>query len=169
MNYIDPAKYKEHLENFAKGTPKQVLKEGYVDLKPLGTFEGKITDIGATVNQTYPDAKSMEEAEGITNPGKYKPKSYDLDGDGVPNGADKAPKDGMKHEGRHNLGNLSQDELTELKAYIESMKTTKKAIEELLDKAKGMRSEGGDNTALTLAANSSDTSGMSGGEEEEDF
>jgi len=166
MSYIDPAKYNELLNIFAKGTSKGILKENYIDLVPLNTFEGKITDIGATINQTYPDAKSMEEADGMKKLGKYKPKSYDLDGDGVPNGADKAPKDGAKHEGIHigqptgptiqtveglELNKLTLDERTTLKAYVESIKTTKKAIQELLAKAKGPRVEGGDmSSGLTM-------------------
>jgi len=36
--------------------------------------------------------------EEIKNLGKYKPKSYDLDGDGVPNGADPNPTDGSVKE-----------------------------------------------------------------------
>ena len=41
------------------------------------------------------DDDTLEEEE-IKNPGKYKKKDYDKDGDGVPNGADSDPKDGSK-------------------------------------------------------------------------
>lgn len=49
-----------------------------------------------------------------------------------------------------NLRNLSQDQRNELKAYVESIKTTKKAISELLAKAKGIKAEGGNTTNLVM-------------------
>ena len=165
MNYVDHSTYKHYLEMFAKGESNKILKENYADLRALGTFEGKITDISSTVNQTYAGAKEMEEGE-VENPGKYKPKPYDKDGDGVPNGADKNPLDGSTNEGLagYQLENLSVDERNELKAYVESIKTTKKAISELVDKARGMQKEGGNNTGLTLNKNPDTTSEPTGEE-----
>lgn len=45
------------------------------------------------------DEETLEEAEEVKNPGKYKTgqeEGYDDDADGVPNGADSDPKDGSK-------------------------------------------------------------------------
>jgi len=45
------------------------------------------------------DEDTLEEGEGIKNPGKYKTgqeEGYDDDADGVPDGADSHPKDGSK-------------------------------------------------------------------------
>ena len=162
MSYIDQSDYKNLLNKFAQGTQKQKLQENYVDLKPINSLAEYSSPMVMSTN----DAKyagSMEEAD-IKNPGKYDKKPYDLDGDGVPNKADKFPKDGAKHEGiignsqdgMHatgqtvqtteglSLGNLSLEERTELKNYVDSIKTTKKAIQELLAKAKTPKMEGGD-------------------------
>lgn len=159
MNYIDPSEYKDLLNKFAKGTKKGMLKEGYIDLMPINSLsEEKPTAMGKTLDMSanyakYPEA--MEEKKDVANPGKYAggPRaSFDKDGDGVPDGADKSPMDGSKHENLHlgmvtdgrNLENLSIDERTQLKEYIKSMKTIKGAIDELLNKAKGAQMEGGD-------------------------
>ena len=48
------------------------------------------------------ECEKLEEGE-VTNPGKYKTgmkAGYDKDGDGVPNGADKDPKDGSVKESK---------------------------------------------------------------------
>lgn len=127
MNYIDPVNYSKLLDKFAKGTTKSILKENYIDLVPVNYLN-----------------EDMEEETSIENPGKYKPKSYDLDGDGVPNGADKAPKDGSKQEGLHrdrDLSRLSIDEQKQLKEYINSVKEIKRAIQELVAKATVMESD----------------------------
>jgi len=42
--------------------------------------------------------KRAMKKEDVKNPGKYKKKSYDRDGDGVPNGADSDPDDGDVNE-----------------------------------------------------------------------
>ena len=160
MNYIDPAQYNELLKNFAKGTPKQVLKEGYVDLRPINSLdEAKPTEM-ASVYAKYPEA--MYETDKVKNPGKYAggPRAaFDKDGDGIPDGADKNPTDGSKQEeGLHlghptarNIDQLTVEERKELKSYVEAIKTTKKAIEELLQKANGrVQTEGGDTTDLTM-------------------
>lgn len=168
MSYIDQSDYKSLLNKFAQGTQKQKLQENYIDLMPINNLSEYSSPMVMSTN----DAKyagSMEEA-GIKNPGKYEPKPYDLDGDGVPNKADKFPKDGAKHEGLDgnsqsgmhatgptiqtveglSLGNLSLEERTELKNYVDSIKTTKKAIQELLAKAKAPKMEGGDTTGKDL-------------------
>ena len=164
MNYIDPAEYSELLKTFAKGTKKGMLQENYIDLRPINSLQEDMPTKMSHIYAKYPD--SMEEAE-VKNPGKYAggPRAkFDKDGDGVPDGADKHPTDGSKHEGLHlgavtgptiqtvegrTLENLSIDERTQLKEYIRSLKTIKGAIKELLDKAKGMRSEG-DTTGLIM-------------------
>lgn len=90
----------------------------------------------------------------------------------VKNGFDKNPKvtkadfipaakknEGLYGDGPHvsgqtmeglSLGNLSLEERTELKNYVDSIKTTKKAIKELLEKAKAPKMEGGDTTGKDL-------------------
>lgn len=165
MSYIDQSNYKDLLNKFAEGTQKQKLQENYVDLKPIGTFEGAITSL-APAYKEYDGMRSMEESdENIKHPGKYAGgprKHFDKDGDGVPDGADKNPTDGSKKEEGlygdgpmltgptgYKLENLTLEERKELKSYAQSMKTTRKAIEELLEKAK-MRMEGGNNTELTM-------------------
>jgi len=52
--------------------------------------------------------KRAMKKEDVKNPGKYKKKSYDRDGDGVPNGADSDPDDGNVSE------ELNEDELDEI-------------------------------------------------------
>lgn len=85
----------------------------------------------------------------------------------IKNGFDKNPKvtkadfipakknEGLYGDGPHATGyqlqNLSLDQRNELKAYVESIKTTKQAIEELLEKARTPKMEGGDMTGgLTM-------------------
>lgn len=161
MEYISRTEYNDLLKKFAQGSTKQTLQENYIDLRPINSLQEESPTKMSHIYAKYPEA--MEEAE-VTNPGKYAggPRShFDKDGDGVPDGADKNPTDGSKKEGLHGDGpmltgptgykleNLTLDERTELKSYVESMKTTRKAIEELLEKAK-MRMEGGDTTGLTM-------------------
>lgn len=161
MSYIDQSNYKDLLNKFAEGSKKQQLKENYIDLRPINTLQEEVPTKMSHIYAKYPE--SMEEAK-VENPGKYAggPRShFDKDGDGVPDGADKNPTDGSKHEGLYGDGpmltgpsgykleNLTLDERTELKSYVESMKTTRKAIDELLEKAK-MRMEGGDMTSLSM-------------------
>ena len=159
MSYIDQSDYKNLLNKFAQGTQKQKLQENYIDLMPINSLQEEVPTKMPHIYAKYPEG--MYEAD-IKNPGKYEPKPYDLDGDGVPNGADKAPRDGAKHEGLvgnsqsgmhatgYQLENLSLEERTELKNYVDSIKTTKKAIKELLEKARTPKMEGGNNTNLHL-------------------
>lgn len=145
MEYISRTDYNDLLKKFAQGSTKQTLQENYIDLRPINSLQ--------------------EEAE-VVNPGKYAggPRShFDKDGDGVPDGADKNPTDGSKKEEGlygdgpmltgptgYKLENLTIEERKELKSYAQSMKTTRKAIEELLEKAK-MRTEGGNmSSGLTM-------------------
>jgi hypothetical protein len=59
--------------------------------------------------ETFKQAvKDKEQNEDVKNPGKYKKKSYDRDGDGVPNGADSDPDDGNVSE------ELNEDEIDEI-------------------------------------------------------
>lgn len=80
----------------------------------------------------------------------------------IKNGFDKNPKvtkadfipakknEGLYGDGPHTTGyqleNLSLEEKKELKDYVDSIKITKKAIQELLAKAKAPKMEGGDTT-----------------------
>ena len=150
MNYIDPVSYNELLNKFAKGTPKGILKENYIDLVPLNHLN-----------------EYMEEEE-VENPGKYAggPRSaFDKDGDGVPDGADKDPADGSKQEegihldkvtgpttttveGRYDFKALSPDEREQLKEYINSIKTIKAEVKKLMEKATIV--EGGNTTDLVM-------------------
>ena len=60
----------------------------------------KMKDGKEVPNCVPKEGKELEEAEDVKNPGKYKLDKWDKDGDGVPNGADKAPKDGAVSEAR---------------------------------------------------------------------
>ena len=146
MSYIDPSQYNQLLKNFAKGTPKQILSENYIDLRPVGSLD------------EY--ASNMEEAD--LSPKQQKIARMAPPEDKI-TGADFAAM--KKDEGMHlgqpteptiqtvegmSLGNLSLDERNELKAYVESIKTTKKAIQELLEKAKTPKMESGNNTELEI-------------------
>lgn len=159
MSYIDQSDYKSLLNKFAQGTQKQKLQENYVDLRPINNLAEYSSPMVMSTN----DAKyagSMEEAEGVGM-------------NSIKNGFDKNPKvtkadfipakneglygDGPEATGQtiqtvegHSLGNLSLDERTQLKEYIQAVKATQKAIQELLQKAKAPKMEGGDNTNLTL-------------------
>jgi len=148
MNYIDPSQYNQLLKNFAKGTTKQKLQENYVDLRPINTLsEDKPTKMDH-INATYPGAKEMEEAD--LSPKQQKIARMAPPEDKI-TGADFAAM--KKNEGLYNgmvtkegLRNLSLDERTELKNYVQSIQTTKKAIKELLQKAMTPKMEGGDTT-----------------------
>ena len=152
MSYIDQSDYKSLLNKFAQGTQKQKLQENYVDLKPINTFEGAITSF-APAYKEYDNMRSMEEAGGVGM-------------NSVKNGFDKNPKvtkadfipakknEGLYGDGPHATGyqleNLSLEEKKELKDYVDSIKITKKAIQELLAKAKAPKMEGGDTTGKDL-------------------
>ena len=153
MSYIDPSQYNQLLKNFAKGTPKQILSENYIDLRPVGSLDEYASNMVMSTNDAkYPG--SMEEAD--LSPKQQKIARMAPPEDKI-TGADFAAM--KKDEGMHlgqpteptmqtvegmSLGNLSLDERNELKAYVESIKTTKKAIQELLEKAKTPKMEGGD-------------------------
>jgi hypothetical protein len=168
MSYIDQSDYKSLLNKFAQGTQKQMLQENYIDLRPINSLAEYSSPMVMSTN----DAKyagSMEEAEGVGM-------------NSVKNGFDKNPKvtkadfipaakkneglygdsqSGMRASGPtiqtvegHSLGNLSLEERTELKNYVDSIKTTKKAIQELLAKAKAPKMEGGNMTNLTRTLDS---------------
>lgn len=158
MSYIDQSNYKDLLNKFAEGTQKQKLQENYIDLRPINSLAEYSSPMVMSTN----DAKyagSMEEAD-------LSPKQKKIAAAAPPEdkitGADfAAMKKDKKDEGLYGDGpmltgptgykleNLTLEERKELKSYAQSMKTTRKAIEELLEKAK-MRMEGGNNTELTM-------------------
>lgn len=164
MSYIDQSDYKSLLNKFAQGTQKQKLQENYIDLMPINSLsEYKATESGF-LNATYPGAKEMEEAEQALSPKQKKIAAAAPPEDKI-TGADFAAMkkdEGLVGDGPHatgqtiqtveglSLGNLSLEERTELKNYVDSIKTTKKAIQELLAKAKRPKMEGGDTTGKSL-------------------
>ena len=99
-NLLDP----ETSDPDAMGVQKQVdkiqMKKGDEKLAAA------MADLENTSQIAASDGKpALEEAE-IQNPGKYKTgmkAGYDKDGDGVPDGADKNPKDGAIQEGEESL------------------------------------------------------------------
>ena len=166
MSYIDQEDYNNLLKNFAKGTPKGLLQENYIDLRPIGTFEGVATSMGSVYKQ-YDNATSMEEAEEVgmrsvkagidKNPKVTKadfiPAAKKNEGLNLPSDDMQATGPTIQTVEGHQLKNLSQPELEELKNYIESVKITNGAIRELLNKAKTPKMESGDNTEKDIQLN----------------
>ena len=163
MSYIDHSEYSDLLKNFAKGTKKSLLQENYIDLRPINSLREEKPTKMSHISSTYPGATEMEEAA-------LSPKQKKIAAAAPPEdkitGADFAAMkkdEGLYADGPHvtgqtiqtteglNLENLSQDERNELKAYVESIRTTKNAIKELLEKAKSVKQEGGNmSSGLTL-------------------
>ena len=143
MSYIDPSQYNQLLKNFAKGTPKQILSENYIDLRPVGSMEEKAdkeSGIGMrSVKAGIDSNPKVTRADFI--PAAKKDEGMHL---GQPTEPTIQTVEGMS------LGNLSLDERNALKTYVESIKTTKKAIQELLEKAKTPKMESGNNTELEI-------------------
>ena len=92
--------YKDLQDEVLNELPPEVQS----NLQPLGEEDSLGTgldDAEAKAQQGESDRKFMEEEEKIKNPGKYmgggrQKAGVDDDGDGVPNKADKNPKDGSK-------------------------------------------------------------------------
>lgn len=176
MSYIDQSSYKDLLNKFAEGSKKQELKENYIDLRPINSLQEEVPTKMSHIYAKYPEGMYESEME----------EDIEMEGNAFTKGLAKTPEGGtfkvgdkeikdtsgyddpsVKDEGLHGDGkltgpsgykleNLTLDERTELKSYVESMKTTRKAIDELLEKAK-MRMEGGDNMGtLTMPMESTD-------------
>jgi len=146
MSYVDQSNYSNILKNFAKGTAKGILQENYIDLMPINSLsEYSNAMVMSTNDAKYPG--SMEEAD--LSPKQQKIARMAPPKDKI-TGADFAAmkKDEGIYQGQAtgptvqtveglSLEGLSLEERTELKNYVDSIKTTKKAIKELLQKARG--------------------------------
>jgi len=157
MSYIDQSEYNKLLSNFGKGTNKGLLEENYVDLRPINTLDEYSSPMVMSTNDAKYPGSMEEKASKDSNIGMRSVKAG-IDNNPKVTRADFIPA-AKKDEGIHmgqatgpttqtvegmNLKGLSLDERNELKAYVESIRTTKKAIQELLDKAKSATMEGGD-------------------------
>ena len=165
MSYIDQSDYKGLLNKFAQGTQKQKLQENYVDLRPINTFEGAITSL-APAYKEYDGMRSMEEAEQELSPKQRKIAAAAPPEDEITGADFAAMKKDKKDEGLYGDGpmlaptgyqleNLSIEERKELKDYVQAVQTTKKAIKELLEKAKAPKMEGGDMTGGSISLSTS--------------
>jgi len=151
MNYIDQAEYSKLVQNFGKQAPKEVLKEGYVDLMPINLLEKELSHKQKKIAAAAPPEDEITGADFAALQAKKAAKK-----EGIHLGEPTGPTT-TTVESKHNFKQLSVEERKQLKEYIGSLKEIKKAIKELVGKA-SMQER--DNTNLVLA-------GM-GKDEEED-
>jgi len=158
MNYIDQAEYSKLVQNFGKQASKEVLKEGYVDLKPINLQEFD-SEEDAKKAVSLKEKKKLHGGQGEI--AAAAPPEDEITGaDFLALKAKKAAKKEGIHlgeptgptittvESKHNFKQLSVEERKQLKEYIGSLKEIKKAIKELVGKA-SMQER--DNTNLVLA------------------
>ncbi len=139
MNYIDQAEYNKLVQNFGKQAPKEVLKEGYVDLMPINLLEKELSDKQKKIAAAAPPEDKITGADFAALKAKKE--------EGLHLGKATGPTI-TAIEGKHDFSKLSVDERKQLKEYIESTKTIKQEINKLLEKAR--MTEGGDTTGLVM-------------------